>query len=57
MSITRSYYRTACAALLVFDITRRESFENLGKWLNEAKNNGNQTLSFLVVGNKSDLKA
>ncbi|EWM23199.1 ras-related protein rab-2b, partial [Nannochloropsis gaditana] len=36
-SITRSYYRGAAGALLVYDITRRETFNHLARWLEEAK--------------------
>ena len=36
-SIARSYYRDAAGALLVYDITRRESFTHLGRWLAEAQ--------------------
>jgi Ras-related protein Rab-2A len=32
-SITRGYYRSAAVALLVYDITNRDSFENVLKWL------------------------
>jgi hypothetical protein len=39
-SITRSYYRDAAGALLVYDITRRESFNHLTRWLEEARQNG-----------------
>ena len=55
-SITRSYYRSAAGCLLVFDITRRESFANLTEWLNEARFNGNSSMSIILVGNKSDLE-
>ena len=54
-SITRSYYRAAAAAILVYDITRRQSFEHLGEWLDEARINGNPNISTIVVGNKIDL--
>jgi GTPase SAR1 family protein len=40
---------------LVFDTTRRETFEHIGKWLEEAKANGNSTMTFILVGNKCDL--
>ena len=40
-SITRGYYRSAAGAILVFDITNRESFNNVSRWLEEAKMNGN----------------
>lgn len=36
-SITRSYYRGACGALLVYDITRRETFNHLGSWLEDVR--------------------
>jgi len=55
-SITRSYYRGAAAALLVYDSTRRESFVNIMEWLNEARYNGNPDMSISLVGNKIDLE-
>ena len=54
-SITRGYYRGAAAALLTFDITRRETFVSLGKWLEETKNNGNPNMIIALVANKVDL--
>jgi len=56
-SITRSYYRAAAGALLVYDITRRETFQHLAKWLEEARQNGNPQMSFILVGNKCDMEA
>jgi Ras-related protein Rab-2A len=38
-SITRSYYKSSIAAFLVFDLTKRDSFESIEKWLQEVKNN------------------
>ena len=40
---------------MVYDITRRETFRNLKKWLDEARINGNPTMTFILVGNKCDL--
>jgi Ras-related protein Rab-2A len=54
-SITRSYYRGAAGALLVYDITRRETFTHLTKWLAEARQYSQSQLVILLVGNKSDL--
>lgn len=54
-SITRSYYRGACGALLVYDITRRDTFTNLQRWLDEARCNSNPEMVILLVGNKADL--
>ena len=36
-SITRSYYRGAAGALLVYDITRKETFNHLTRWLEEVR--------------------
>jgi Ras-related protein Rab-2A len=54
-SITKSYYRGACGALLVYDVTRRQSFNHLAKWLEEAKKHGIPRLVIMLVGNKTDL--
>jgi len=55
-SITRSYYRDAAGALLVYDITQRESFNHLTRWLEEARANGNPNMTIMLIGNKSDLE-
>lgn len=54
-SITRSYYRGAAGALLVYDITRRDTFNHLTRWLEEAKQNSNPNMVIMLIGNKSDL--
>ncbi|CAD8110936.1 unnamed protein product [Paramecium primaurelia] len=56
-SITRSYYRSAAGAIVVYDITKRESYENVARWMEEVKQNGNPKLSMLLVGNKGDLES
>merc|ERR1719486_891520 len=53
-SIIRSYYRGAAGALLVYDITRRDSFEHVSQWLQEARANADPELVITLVGNKSD---
>lgn len=55
-SITRSYYRGAAGALLVYDITRRDTFGHLTRWLEEVKQNGNPDMVIMLIGNKSDLE-
>lgn len=55
-SITRSYYRGAAGALLVYDITRRDTFLHLSRWLEEAQQHAQPTISILLIGNKSDLE-
>jgi Ras-related protein Rab-2A len=54
-SITRAYYRGSAAALLVFDVTNRSSFESISHWLKEAKQNTSPQVTIAMVGNKVDL--
>jgi len=56
-SITRSYYRGAAGALLVYDITRRETFEHLSSWLEDCLKYSNANIVITVIGNKSDLES
>lgn len=53
-SIVRSYYRGAAGALLVYDITRRDSFDHVSQWLKEARQNADPDLIITLVGNKCD---
>ncbi|KAJ4973769.1 hypothetical protein NE237_006943 [Protea cynaroides] len=54
-SITRSYYRGAAGALLVYDITRRETFNHLASWLEDARLPANANMTIMLIGNKCDL--
>ncbi|KAJ5066241.1 ras-related protein rab-2-a [Anaeramoeba ignava] len=54
-SITRSYYRGAAGTLLVYDITRKETFDHLKAWLEEAREHS-ENLEIMLIGNKKDLK-
>ena len=55
-NITASYYRGGHGVLIVYDITDRESFENLNSWLIEIEKNANKNVYKLLIGNKSDLE-
>jgi Ras-related protein Rab-2A len=55
-AITRSYYRGAHGALLVYDITRRETFNHLKGWLTEVREHSNKEMVIMLIGNKSDLE-
>ncbi|XP_026190102.1 ras-related protein Rab-2A [Cyclospora cayetanensis] len=55
-SITRSYYRGAAGALLVYDISRRDTFIHLSRWLEEVRQNSNPHMTIILVGNKADLE-
>ena len=54
-SITNAYYKGAKGALLVYDITNQKSFENLDRWISDLKINGDEKISIVLIGNKSDL--
>ncbi|KAH8120162.1 P-loop containing nucleoside triphosphate hydrolase protein [Phellopilus nigrolimitatus] len=53
-SVTRSYYRGAAGAILVYDITDRSSFANLAQWLDDARALASPHLVTVLVGNKCD---
>ncbi|MCO5570955.1 hypothetical protein L7F22_024685 [Adiantum nelumboides] len=55
-SLVKSYYRGAAAAVLVYDITRRETFNHLASWLKDAWQHGSRSMVVVLVGNKSDLE-
>lgn len=54
-AIASSYYKGAVGALLVYDITKEKSFENIEKWLTELRENGQEHMTLMLIGNKSDL--
>ena len=72
-AVTRSYYRGAAGALLVYDVTRRSTYNHLSSWLTDARNLTNPNTvghrivlmkTFInnfkvifLIGNKSDLEA
>ncbi|KAI5121253.1 hypothetical protein M0805_002298 [Coniferiporia weirii] len=53
-SVTRSYYRGAAGAILVYDITSRSSYANLSRWLDDARALASPHLVTVLVGNKAD---
>uniref|UniRef100_A0A6B2LIG9 Ras-related protein Rab-18 n=1 Tax=Arcella intermedia TaxID=1963864 RepID=A0A6B2LIG9_9EUKA len=54
-SVTRTYYRKAHGALLVYDVSNNDSFSRLEGWLKDVKEApGNENTQILLIGNKSD---
>ncbi|KAF4664489.1 hypothetical protein FOL47_005100 [Perkinsus chesapeaki] len=54
-AITSAHYRRAVGALLVYDVTRRNTFVNCSKWMEELRQNAEPDIVILLVGNKIDL--
>lgn len=55
-AISVSYYRTAAGIMLVYDITRRRSFENIAKWLRKIDEHAKEDVIKLLIGNKCDME-
>uniref|UniRef100_A0A0G4I3K2 Uncharacterized protein n=1 Tax=Chromera velia CCMP2878 TaxID=1169474 RepID=A0A0G4I3K2_9ALVE len=55
-SVTRSYYRGAAGAVIVYDISNRDSYNHLVNWLADARTLARADISIIAVGNKCDLK-
>lgn len=55
-AITSAYYRGAVGALLVYDISKHSTFENVERWLKELRDHAESNIVVMLVGNKSDLR-
>lgn len=55
-AITSAYYRGAVGALLMYDISKPETYENVNRWLNELREYAVPQIVIMLVGNKCDLK-
>jgi Ras-related protein Rab-11A len=56
-SITNAYYKGAKGALLVYDVTRRDTFDSINKWVPELIQAGDKQVTIILVGNKIDLES
>ncbi|CAD7674757.1 unnamed protein product [Nyctereutes procyonoides] len=54
-AITSAYYRGAVGALLVFDLTKHQTYAVVERWLKELYDHAEATIVVMLVGNKSDL--
>ena len=55
-AITSAYYRGAVGALLVYDISKHQTYTNVTRWLKELRDHADSNIVIMLVGNKSDLK-
>ncbi|XP_030524388.1 ras-related protein Rab11C-like [Rhodamnia argentea] len=54
-AVTSAYYRGVVGALLVYDITRRETFDNIQRWLRQLRDRADSNIVIMLAGNKCDL--
>ncbi|KAK1307795.1 Ras-related protein Rab11D [Acorus calamus] len=55
-AVTSAYYRGALGAMLVYDITKRQTFEHIPRWLEELRGHADKNLVIMLIGNKTDLE-
>ena len=54
--LSNSYYRGAVGALVVYDIAKHMTYENVERWLKELKDHADTNIVIMLVGNKCDLR-
>ena len=54
-AITGAYYKGSKGALVIYDITRKDTFANIEKWVNDLKTTGDPNITIIIIGNKNDL--
>ncbi|GER34462.1 RAB GTPase homolog A4A [Striga asiatica] len=55
-AVTSAYYRGAVGAMLVYDITKRQTFDHIPRWLEELRSHADKNIVIILVGNKCDLE-
>jgi small GTP-binding protein len=55
-SITRAYYKNSVCAFVVYDITNRNSFQNVKSWIEDCRKQSPKTVFMVLIGNKVDLE-
>eukprot|EP00752_Nemacystus_decipiens_P010986 g9763.t1 len=56
-SVTEAFFRGAVGAMLVYDISRRSTFDDLARWLALVRENCHESVALILVGNKSDMSS
>ncbi|KAL6552157.1 Ras-related protein Rab11D [Orobanche gracilis] len=55
-AVTSAYYRGAVGAMLVYDITKRQTFDHIPRWLEELRSHADKNIVIILIGNKTDLE-
>jgi small GTP-binding protein len=56
-SLAPMYYRGAAAAVIVFDITKKDTFNGAKSWVKELQRRGDSNVVIALAGNKADMEA
>ncbi|KAL0453052.1 UNVERIFIED_CONTAM: Ras-related protein RABA4d [Sesamum latifolium] len=54
-AVTSAYYRGAVGAMLVYDMSKRQSFDHMARWLEELRGHADKNIVIMLIGNKCDL--
>ncbi|KAH6791572.1 RAB GTPase-like protein A3 [Perilla frutescens var. hirtella] len=54
-AVTSAYYRGALGAMLVYDVTKRQSFDHVARWVEELRAHADTSTVIMLIGNKADL--
>ena len=55
-AVTGAYYKGSKGAFVVYDVTRKETFESADRWINDLKVTADPKINIILIGNKSDLE-
>lgn len=54
-AVTSAYYRGALGAVVVYDITKRQTFDHVARWVDELRAHADSSIVIMLIGNKADL--
>ncbi|KAI8025958.1 Ras-related protein RABA3 [Camellia lanceoleosa] len=54
-AVTSAYYRGALGAMLVYDVTKRQTFDHVARWVEELRAHADSSIVIMLIGNKADL--
>ena len=55
-AITSAYYKGARGAFVVYDITKKSSFDSIERWVNDLTGTADKKITIIIIGNKCDLE-
>jgi small GTP-binding protein len=55
-AVTKTFFRGANGIIIVYDLTKSSTFDNVGKWMSDVKENSEPNAVIMLIGNKCDLE-